>query len=71
MKKTEWIKAIEAEIEKKFDPAEVDGFENSAPAIKLGILADMYETEAEGIEKAKAAAYNELATMYETMAAWN
>lgn len=71
MKKTEWIKILEAEVEKAFDPAEVDGFENSAPEIKLGILADVYEKEPCGIEIGKELAYEELANTYAVQAAWN
>ena len=72
MKKAEWIKELEAMVEKEFNPAEVDGFENSAPAIKLGILSDLYNNEPEcSIEIAKELAYRELADRYETMSAWN
>jgi len=71
MKKTEWIKILEAEVEKAFDPAQVDGFENSAPAIKLGILADMYDKEPLDIEISKELAYEELANAYEVQTAWN
>ena len=71
MKKAEWIKVLEAEVEKVFDPAQVDGFENSAPAIKLGILSDLYDNEPPTIEKSKEKAYEELADMYTTQAAWN
>lgn len=71
MKKTEWIKILEAEVEKAFDPAQVDGFENSAPAIKLGILADMYDKEPIDIEISKELAYEELANAYEVQTAWN
>lgn len=71
MKKAEWIKELEARVEKEFNPSEVNGFENSAPAIKLSILADMYDNEPLDIETTKELAYDELATMYETQAAWN
>ena len=71
MKKAEWIEVLENEIEKKFNSAEVDGFENSAPAIKLGILADMYDDEPMDIEITKELAYDELATRYDFLAAWN
>lgn len=72
MKKEEWINELEAMVEKEFNPAEVDGFENSAPAIKLGILADLYNKEPGcNVEISKELAYRELADRYETMAAWN
>lgn len=71
MKSTEWIEILRAEVEKKFDSTQVDGFENSAPHIKLGILADMYENEPVDIEIGKEIAYDKLATEYETMGAWN
>lgn len=72
MKKAEWIEILEAEVEKKFDPSQVNGFENSAPAIKLGILAEMYEAEeGTGIEKAKEQAYEALAETYTVESAWN
>lgn len=71
MKAAEWIKIIEAAVEEKFDPAEVDGFEDSAPSIKLGILADMYDDEPMDIELSKELAYDRLATKYQTMSAWN
>ena len=71
MKKAEWIKILESEVEKRFDPAEVNGFEDSAPAIKLGILAEMYEEEPMDIEIGKELAYDELATRYQAMSAWN
>lgn len=74
MKKAEWIEILEAEVEKRFDPSQVDGFENSAPAIKLGILAEMYEAEEDAgvkIEKAKEQAYGALADTYTVESAWN
>lgn len=74
MKKAEWIEILEAEVEKKFDPAQVDGFEHSAPSIKLGILAEMYEAEEDAgvkIEKAKEQAYEALANTYAVESAWN
>lgn len=73
MDKTEWKKVLEAEVEKRFNPADVDGFENSAPSIKLGILGEMYEEdEVNGkIEQEKELAYGELASEYETMGSWN
>jgi hypothetical protein len=71
MKSTEWIKVIEAEIEKRFDKSQVDGFENSAPSIKYGILADMYDAEPMDIEIGKELAYDELGRKYEVQMAWN
>ena len=71
MKSAEWIKILEAAVEEKFDPAHVDGFEDSAPSIKLGILAEMYDEEPMDIEIGKEIAYDKLATMYTTMMAWN
>ena len=71
MKSTEWIKILEAEVEKRFDKNQVDGFENSAPSIKYGILCDMYEEEPLDIEIGKEIAYDKLANEYETMSAWN
>lgn len=71
MKKAEWKPILEAEVEKRFDPKQVDGFENSAPSIKLGILADMYDAEPMDIEIGKELAYDELATEYSAAASWN
>lgn len=71
MKSDEWIKILESEVEEKFDPAQVDGFEDSAPSIKLGILAEMYDEEPMDIEIGKELAYDKLATRYQTMGAWN
>ena len=72
MTKEEWLKVLEKQVEKAFDPAQVDGFENSAPAIKLGILSDMYNDEPDGnVEMAKELAYRELADRYDVMTAWN
>lgn len=67
----EWMKVLEEEVEKRFDPKEVNGFEDSAPSIKLAILSDMYDDEPTGIELGKELAYDRLATMYATMSAWN
>jgi hypothetical protein len=71
MKSAEWIKVLESEVEKRFDPKQVDGFENSAPDIKLGILAEMYENEPMDIEIGKELAYDKLATKYTVQGAWN
>lgn len=71
MKSAEWIKILEAEVEKRFDPKEVNGFEDSAPSIKLAILSDMYDEEPMDIERSKEIAYDKLATEYSTMSAWN
>ena len=71
MKKAEWIKVLEVEVEKAFDPAQVDGFENSAPEIKLSILSDMYDKEPCDIEISKELAYEELANTYAVQASWN
>jgi hypothetical protein len=71
MKSSEWIKVLEAEVEKRFDPSEVNGFEDSAPSIKLGILSDMYDEEPMDIEIGKEIAYDRLATEYQIMSAWN
>lgn len=71
MKSAEWIKILEAEVEERFDPSEVDGFEDSAPQIKLAILSDMYDNEPMDISLSKELAYDRLATMYQTMSAWN
>ena len=71
MKSTEWIKILEAEVEKRFDRTDVDGFEDSAPSIKYGILADMYEDEPMDIELGKEIAYDKLAATYQMMSAWN
>lgn len=69
--KDEWIEVLEAEVEKRFDPKQVDGFENSAPALKLGILAEMYDDEPMDIEITKELAYDKLATDYHIQASWN
>lgn len=71
MKSAEWIEILEAEVEKRFNPAEVDGFEDSAPSIKLSILSDMYDDEPMDIGISKELAYDRLATKYQTMSAWN
>lgn len=71
MKKAEWIKILESEVEKVFNPKDVDGFENSAPALKLGILADMYDKEPMDIEIGKELAYEELGTKYAVQCSWN
>ena len=71
MKKAEWLKVLEAKVEKEFNSAEVNGFENSAPSIKMGILADMYDSEPLDIETSKELAYDELAYKYSVMSAWN
>ena len=71
MKSAEWIKILEAEVEKRFDPKQVDGFENSAPDIKLGILAEMYDAEPMDIEVGKELAYDKLASRYTVQGAWN
>ena len=71
MRSTQWIKILETEVEKRFDANEVDGFENSAPSIKLGILAEMYDAEPMDIEIGKEIAYDTLATKYEIASDWN
>lgn len=71
MKSAEWIKVLEAEVEKRFDATQVNGFEDSAPSIKLGILAEMYDAEPMDIEVGKELAYDKLATRYEVASAWN
>jgi hypothetical protein len=71
MKKVEWLKVIEAEVEKRFDATQVNGFEDSAPSIKLGILCDMYDAEPMDIEIGKELAYDELGTRYTVASAWN
>ena len=72
MKKIEeWIKELESEVESKFDKTMVDGFEDSAPSIKLAILCDMYEEEPMDNEPTKERAYARLAEQYEAQAAWN
>lgn len=71
MKAAEWIKILEAEVEKRFDPKMVDGFEDSAPSIKLSILSDMYDDEPMDIGISKELAYDRLATQYQIMSAWN
>ena len=71
MKSAEWIKVLEEEVETRFDKSQVDGFENSASSIKLGILAEMYDAEPMDIELGKEIAYDKLATKYEVASAWN
>ena len=71
MKKAEWKRIIETEVENRFDPTQVNGFEDSAPQIKLGILCEMYDNEPMDIEIGKELAYDELATEYEIKGAWN
>ena len=70
-RKTEWVEILRNEVEKQFDPAQVDGFEDSAPSIKMGILADMYDAEPAGMELSKELAYADLADEYGTAGAWN
>ena len=73
MKAAEWMEVLESEVEKRFaeEKHKVDGFEDSAPSIKLGILADMYEDEPMGIGISKELAYDRLARIYEVQASWN
>lgn len=71
MKVNEWKDILEAEVEKRFDPSQVDGFEDSAPAIKLSILADMYDEEPANIRLEKEMAYHKLARLYDAQAAWH
>lgn len=71
MTKNEWIAVLVDEIENRFNPSEVDGFESSAPAIKLAILSDLFDEETEKIEKSKRKAYDELADLYSAASAWN
>ena len=71
MKKAEWIKILESEVDKQFNSEDVNGFEDSAPSIKLGILSDMYDNEPMDIELSKELAYDELANTYSTLASWN
>ena len=67
----EWINVLENEVESKFDKSKVNGFEDSAPSIKLAVLAEMYENEPTGIEPNKDRAYGKLADHYDVQAAWN
>lgn len=71
MKSCEWIKILESEVEKRFDPKQVDGFGCSAPQIKLWILAEMYDEEPMDIEIGKELAYDMLANKYIVAGAWN
>lgn len=71
MKSAEWIEILRAEVEKRFDPTKVNGFEDSAPSIKLGILCEMYDEEPMDAEIGKEIAYDKLATEYEIASAWN
>ncbi len=71
MKSAEWIAILEEEVEKRFDKSQVNGFENSAPSIKYGILCEMYEEEPLDIEIGKEIAYDKLGYKYEVQSAWN
>lgn len=74
MKAAEWMKILEAEVERRFaedGKKHVNGFEDSAPSIKLGILADMYDDEPMDAPISKELAYDRLARQYEVQAAWN
>lgn len=73
MKSAEWIKILESEVERRFKEKgnKANGFEDSAPSIKLGILSDMYDGEPMDIGISKELAYDKLATMYHTMSVWN
>ena len=71
MRKAEWIEILRAEVENRFDPSQVDGFEDSAPSIKMGILADMFDAEPAGMEMSKELAYADLADESGTAGAWN
>lgn len=71
MKRADWIKTLETEVEKRFDKTQVNGFEDSAPSIKLGILSEMYEAEGDTLPLSKELAYEELAEKYEGLSAWN
>ena len=71
MKKAEWIKELSNEVEKRFNPKEVNGFEDSADSIKLAILSELYDNEPADIERSKEHAYEELANQYSVGASWN
>lgn len=71
MKSNEWVKILENEVEKRFDASQVNGFEDSAPALKLAILAEMYDNEPMNIEIGKELAYNILANKYDVQSSWN
>lgn len=71
MKSTEWKKVLEKNVEERFDPSQVDGFESSAPSIKYAILCEMYEEEPLDIEIGKELAYELLANEYASQMAWN
>ncbi len=71
MTKAEWKANLENIVERLFDLEHANGYEDSAPSIKLGILADMYDREPMDIELTKELAYDELATRYLVMSSWN
>lgn len=71
MKSTEWKKVLEKNVEERFDPSQVDGFENSAPSLKHAILCEMYDEEPLDIEIGKELAYELLANEYSVQMAWN
>ena len=71
MHSKEWKEILKKGVEERFDPTQVNGFEDSAQSIKLGILAEMYDEEPIDIEIGKEIAYVLLADEYSAHISWN
>lgn len=65
------VRELKAEVENRFDKDEVNGFEDSAPSIKLAILADMYDENIDTFDKETAKAFDMLADEYSAGCSWN
>lgn len=71
MHSREWKEILRKVVEERFDPKQVNGFEDSAPSIKLGILCQMYDEEPMDIEIGKELAYELLANELSVQSSWN
>ena len=71
MHSREWKEILRKAVDERFDPEQVNGFEDSAPSIKLGILCEMYDEEPMDIEIGKELAYELLANEYSVQSSWN
>lgn len=71
MHSREWKEILRKAVEERFAPEQVNGFEDSAPSIKLGILCQMYDEEPMDIEIGKELAYELLANELSVQSSWN
>lgn len=71
MHSREWKEILRKAVEERFDTEQVNGFEDSAPSIKLGILCQMYDEEPMDIEIGKELAYELLANELSVQSSWN